>query len=67
MLRVADRLDPEVNTKSADYEPSVWNDESRAPDPTTAAGDSTTTASHRAETDTTTETPTEGARTRPTD
>ena len=58
-LREADRLDPEVNTKSADYEPSVWTDESGAPDSTTAA-------SHRAESDTTTDTPAERTQTRPT-
>ncbi len=64
-LREADRLDPEVDTKSADYEPSVWNDESGTPDSTTAT-------SHRAEpesttTETTTETPAEGTSTRPAD
>ncbi len=26
-LREADRLDPDVNTRSGDYEPDVWNDE----------------------------------------
>ena len=26
-LREADKLDPEVNTRAKDYEPSVWNDE----------------------------------------
>ncbi|MGA8248210.1 MAG: hypothetical protein WB797_15000, partial [Nocardioides sp.] len=32
-LREADRLDPEVDTRSEDYQPSVWNDETtdRAP------------------------------------
>jgi hypothetical protein len=36
-LREADQLDPEVNTRSKDYEPSVWNDENTSPqDPTGA-------------------------------
>jgi hypothetical protein len=26
-VREADRLDPDVDTKSADYEPDVWNDQ----------------------------------------
>ena len=26
-LREADRVDPEVNTRSEDYQPDVWNDE----------------------------------------
>ena len=31
-LREADKLDPEVNTRAKDYEPSVWNDESTETD-----------------------------------
>ena len=31
-LREADKLDPEVNTRAKDYEPSVWNDQSSEAD-----------------------------------
>src|SRR6476469_4095443 len=52
-LREADKLDPEVDTRAKDYEPSVWNDEStesgtgRADAATTpaAAGTATPTSS----------------------
>jgi hypothetical protein len=77
-LREADRVDPDVNTKSADYEPSVWNDPtSESADGTTPTATSTDaatsdpTGSHRAtaadtstsDDTTVTETPTEGRRT----
>jgi hypothetical protein len=57
-LREADRIDPDVNTRSADYEPSVWSDEtttdgSPAPESTEVTATPTTSTeetagSHRA-------------------
>jgi FtsZ-interacting cell division protein ZipA len=52
-LREADRVDPDVNTKSADYEPSVWNDQSTADGSTSASVDDPS-GSHRAGPDATT-------------
>jgi FtsZ-interacting cell division protein ZipA len=71
-LREADRVDPDVNTKSADYEPSVWNDQSTAEGSTSdTAATEDPSGSHRAAPGTTTssddatlnETPTEQPRT----
>jgi FtsZ-interacting cell division protein ZipA len=54
-LREADRVDPDVNTRSADYEPSVWNDETtadgRATTPASSDGPTTTPASASTSTD----------------
>jgi outer membrane murein-binding lipoprotein Lpp len=48
-LREADQVDPDVNTRAADYEPSVWNDESTDSTATTSdAATPGTTGSHRA-------------------
>src|SRR3954452_18632139 len=80
-LREADRLDPEVDHKSSDYEPSVWNDENSqsvsspdSPAASTTAADGTSprgsTGAHVAEPDATTPPttdPAEGTRTRSTD
>jgi FtsZ-interacting cell division protein ZipA len=47
-LREADRVDPAVNTRSEDYEPNVWNDESSAGD-TSTESTSTAAGSHRSD------------------
>jgi len=48
-LREADRVDPDVDTRSADYQPSVWSDEtsgeSTATTPTSTGGTATTPTS----------------------
>ncbi len=49
-LREADRLDPEVDTRSQDYEPSVWNDETTDAAPSVAPPDEA--GAHRAPTET---------------
>jgi outer membrane murein-binding lipoprotein Lpp len=44
-LREADRLDPEVDVKSSEYEPDVWNDERTETSGAAAPGDAGPSAS----------------------
>ncbi len=48
-LREADRLDPEVDVKSSEYEPDVWNDERSETSGATASGDAAAPAATPAE------------------
>jgi FtsZ-interacting cell division protein ZipA len=49
-LREADRLDPDVNTGSKEYEPSVWNDETTSPPDPAGAHRATTPEAEVSET-----------------